>query len=105
MIMIDLVKKTLLTGVGVAALTKEKIEEVARDFVEKGKLSEQEGKALVEDLVTRSDESRAELQRQIEAKVNVVLEKMDLARKSDLDALKAEIQELRQSMEENSSVE
>ncbi len=103
--MIDLVKKTLLTGVGVAALTKEKIEEVARDFVEKGKLSEQEGKALVEDLVTRSDESRAELQRQIEAKVNVVLEKMDLARKSDLDALKAEIQELRQSMEENSSVE
>ncbi len=35
--MIELVKKTLLTGVGVAALTKEKIEEVARDFVEKEK--------------------------------------------------------------------
>lgn len=97
--MIELVKKALLTGVGVAALTKDKIEEVARDFVEKGKLTEQEGKALVEDLVARSDESRAELQRQIEAKVNSVLEKMDLARKSDLDALRDEIQELHQALE------
>ncbi len=95
--MIDLVKKTLLTGVGVAALTKEKIEEVARDFVEKGKLSEQEGKALVDDLMARSDESRKELQRQIEEKVVQLLDKMDLAKKSDLEALKGEVEELKKS--------
>ncbi len=95
--MIDLVKKTLLTGVGVAALTKEKIEEVARDFVEKGKLSEQEGKALVDDLMARSDESRKELQKQIEEKVVQLLDKMDLAKKSDLEALKGEVEELRKS--------
>ena len=93
--MIELVKKTLLTGVGVAALTKEKIEEVARDFVEKGKMTEQEGRDLVNDLVSRSDESRLELQKQIGEKVEMVLEKMDLAKKSEVDALKLEIAELR----------
>lgn len=96
--MIDLVKKTLLTTVGVAALTKEKIEEVAKDFVEKGKMTEKEGKALVDDLLARSEESRAEFQEQVENKVEAILDKMDLVRKSELDALKSEVEELRQSL-------
>ncbi len=97
--MIDLVKKTLLTGVGVAALTKEKIEELARDFVEKGKMSEEEGKALVDDLLARSDESRKELQKQVEEIMATVLDKMDLAKKSDVAALKSEIEELREKID------
>lgn len=97
--MIELVKKTLLTGVGVAALTKEKIEEVAKDFVEKGKMTEQEGRDLVDDLVKRSDESRIELQKLIEGKVQTILEKMDLAKKSEVDALKNEIEELRGALQ------
>lgn len=101
--MIDLLKKTLLTGIGVAALTKEKLEELANDFVEKGKMSEQEGRDLVDDLVTRSEESRAELQNQIEGKVESVLEKMDLAKKSDVDALKIEIEELKQILNKKDS--
>lgn len=101
--MIDLVKKTLLTGVGVAALTKEKIEEVAKDFIEKGKMSEQEGRTLVDDLVARSEESRVELQKQIESKVASVLERMDLAKKSEVDALKVEIEGLKQALTEKES--
>ncbi len=92
--MIDLLKKTFLTGVGVAALTKEKIEELTNDFVEKGKITEQEGKTLVDDLVTRSEESRLEFQKQIEEKVQVILAKMNLAKQSEVDALKAEVAEL-----------
>ncbi len=95
--MIDVVKKMLLTGVGVAALSKEKIEDLARDLAEKGKMTEQEGKALVDQLLTSSDEARQDLQKQIEAKVQVVLEKMDLAKKSEVDALKLEIEELKKA--------
>ena len=97
--MIDLLKKTFLTGVGVAALTKEKIEELAKDFVEKGKITEQEGRALVDDLVTRSEESRLEFQKQIEEKVQAVLAKMNLAKQSEVDALKEEVTELRKALE------
>lgn len=95
--MIELVKKVLLTGVGVAALSKEKIEDLAKDLVEKGKMTEQEGKKLVDQLLSSSEEARQDLQKQIEGKVQAVLEKMDLAKKSDLEALKLEIEELRKA--------
>lgn len=98
--MIELVKKALLTGVGVAALSKEKIEDLAKDFVEKGKLTEQEGKKLVDQLLSSSEEARQDLQKQIEGKVQAVLEKMDLAKKSDLEALKLEIEELRKTADQ-----
>ena len=97
--MIDLLKKTFLTGVGVAALTKEKIEDLANDFVEKGKITEQEGKTLVDDLMARSEESRLEFQKQIEEKVQAVLAKMNLARQSEVDALRGELTELRKDLE------
>jgi polyhydroxyalkanoate synthesis regulator phasin len=96
--MIDLLKKTLLTGVGVAALTKEKIEELAKDFVEKGKISEQEGKAFVDDLIARSDESREAFQNQVEEKVQSVLTKMNLAKQSEVDALKVEVETLQKAL-------
>lgn len=101
--MIDLLKKTLLTGVGVAALTKEKIEELAKDFVEKGKISEQEGKIFVDDLIARSEESRDAFQKQVEKKVQSVLSKMDLARQSEVDALKVEIEILQKALNHQDS--
>ena len=93
--MIELVKKTLLTGIGVAALSKEKIEILAKEVVEKGKLTEQEGREFVDQLLNKSEEAREELQAQIEAKVKAVLEKMDLAKRSEVDALRKEVEELK----------
>lgn len=98
--MIDIVKKVLLTGVGIAAVSKEKIEELAKDLAEKGKMTEKEGKALVDQLLQSSDEARQDLQNQIEAKVQTVLEKMDLAKKSELDALRLEIESLKKAAEQ-----
>ncbi len=94
--MIDLVKKSLLTGLGLASLTKEKVEDVAKAFVEKGKMTEQEGRELVDELLARSEESKEELKKQIEERINAVMEKMNLARQSEVDALKKEIAELRE---------
>lgn len=95
--MIELVKKTLLTGIGVAALSKEKIESLAKEVAEKGKLTEQEGKEFVDQLLNRSEEAREEFQAQIEAKVKAVLEKMDVAKKSEVDALRREVEELKKA--------
>ncbi|MBW2035295.1 MAG: hypothetical protein JRI94_17255 [Deltaproteobacteria bacterium] len=49
----DLIRKVVLTGIGLAALTKEKIEEVVKEVVEKGKLSEKEGKEFIDSLKRR----------------------------------------------------
>lgn len=96
--MIDLVKKSMLTGLGLASLTKDKIEEIVSDFVEKGKMTEQEGRKLAEDLLARSDESREELKAQIEDGVQKALDSMNLAKKSEVEALKKEVEELKKAL-------
>ena len=99
--MIDLVKKAMFTGLGVMSLTKEKVEEIAGEFVAKGKLSEQEGKKLVQDILERSEESKGELKKQIELAVQTTLAKMDIATKSDMEGIKDELAELKESMKQS----
>ncbi len=98
--MIDLVKKAMFTGIGMMSLSKEKVEEIAGEFVEKGKLSEQEGKNLVSDLLKRSEESKGELKKQIEAAVKSTVAKMDIATKTDIEALKSDLAVLRDSLKD-----
>ena len=95
--MIELIKKAMFTGLGVASLTKEKVEEIGRDFIEQGKLSQQEGEKLMEELRARVDESKQEIKKQIENRVEEILKKMNLVRMSDLDELKLQIKELQES--------
>ncbi|THB75414.1 MAG: hypothetical protein D6B25_12125 [Desulfobulbaceae bacterium] len=99
--MIELVKKAMFTGVGMVALTKDKIEEVSREFVDKGKLSEEEGRKLMDELLSRSEESKQVLKEQIEASVKSVLDKMDIPTKSDIQKLQDELTSLRQMIESN----
>ena len=97
--MIDLIKKAVLTGIGVASLTKEKIEEVSKEFIEKGKLSEDEGEKLVADMLKRAEDSRNSLEKQIKKNVDTTLGKMQLVRASDISGLKSEIESLRNEIE------
>jgi len=106
--MIELIKKAMLTGLGAASLTKDKIEEIGRDFIDQGKLSQQEGEKLMDDLRARVDESKEEIRKQIEERVTEILKKMDLARSSELDELKRQIRELqdaRKGKEEHNPVD
>jgi len=97
--MLDLIKKAVFTGIGVASLTKEKIEEIAKDFAEKGKMSEQEGEKFVDDLLKKSEESKQALMKQVEKMVGTAVDSMNLAKVSDIDAVKQELAELRLEVE------
>lgn len=98
--MIDLMKKAVLTGIGIASLTKDKAEELARDLIDKGKMSEQEGEKLVQEMLSRAEESRQSMKNQTETLVQKTIDKMHLARMEDIDLLKKEIEKLRKEIEE-----
>lgn len=60
----DVIEKTLLLALGVAALTKDRVQTVVEEFVHRGQLSAEDGKDLVEKLGARSrGEARATLKR------------------------------------------
>ncbi|HOP46830.1 MAG TPA: phasin family protein [Desulfobacteraceae bacterium] len=89
--MLDLLKKTLMTGVGLAVITKDKIEELVKEIIEKGEISEQEGKELIEKLQKKSDQARKDLEEKIERIVQKTLEKMNIPTKKDITDLEERI--------------
>ncbi len=97
--MFETIKKVAFTGMGVAALTREKVEELAKDLIEKGKLTEKEGEKFVKEMVTRAEESKIALKEQTEKIVTTTLGKVPLAKESDIVELKDEIAKLRTELE------
>lgn len=96
--MIELIKKAVLTGVGVASLTRDKIEDLAKELIIKGKMSEQEGEKLVQEVLARVEESKKTMKTQTETLVQDTIEKMQLVRVEDISQLKTEIAELRKEV-------
>ena len=94
--MFDLIKKTMLTGVGLAAMTRDKVEELAMELIEKGEMTEKEGKELVDEFVRKSEQAREELETKVESIVEKVLEKMNLATKEDITRLEEKIRYIEQ---------
>jgi polyhydroxyalkanoate synthesis regulator phasin len=92
--MSDILKKAFFTGLGVAALSKDKLEEISKDFTEKGNMTEQEGRKFVEELSGYADRARGELEKQADVYVEKALKRTDLVRKSELYELRATVEEL-----------
>lgn len=96
--MLDLVKKTMLTGIGLALLAKDEMEELAREVVEKGKMTEKDGKKFLNDLQERYEEVQGKLEERVEKTVKEFLKKADVVTADELKALKKEIRELKKAI-------
>jgi polyhydroxyalkanoate synthesis regulator phasin len=92
--MVDLIKKALYTGVGLAVLTKEKAEELVKELTQQAKLSEQEGKELFDGLLKQSEQARTDLQTRLDEAVLVVVKRLNLATKDEVANLRAKVEEL-----------
>jgi polyhydroxyalkanoate synthesis regulator phasin len=91
---VDLIKKALYTGVGLAVLTKEKAEELVKDLTQQAKLSEQEGKELFDGLLKQSEQARNDFQAKIDEAVLAVVKRLNLATKDEVTTLTAKVDEL-----------
>ncbi|MCP4757109.1 MAG: hypothetical protein GY866_40110 [Proteobacteria bacterium] len=89
--MIELMKKTLTMSLGLAFVTKEKVEELGRDLIEKGKISGQESKDYIEELLTKSEESSKEIENRITKIVKDTLKKMNIATEDDSAIIAADV--------------
>lgn len=96
--MIEILKKTLLTGLGLAVVTKEKLEELGKELAEEAKLTKQEGEKLVKDLLKRSEDAKKELNSKVEKSVQDVLKKMNLVTRSEVEQLEQRLKALEDAL-------
>jgi polyhydroxyalkanoate synthesis regulator phasin len=96
----DFIKKTMMTGIGFALKTQSEIESLTKDFVEKTKMSEDEGRKFVDEMIDKYNEAKDNMQEQIDKGVKKAMDKVDVARKSDVEDLQKIIDELRKEISE-----
>ncbi len=93
--MLDMLKKTMLTGIGMALKTREEVEEMAKDWTNRQKMSEDEGRKFMDDLMKKYDSSVDNLEDRIEEIVNKILKKANIASKEEVDELRLEIERIK----------
>jgi len=89
--MLELLEKAVLTTIGVAAITQKKAEELVAEMKERYKLSEDEGKSLVDRIQAIAKESREKVKEMAEVEVQKVV---DLVSREEFDRLSKRVQEL-----------
>lgn len=81
--MFEFVKRSMLVGLGLAHMTKEKIAEAAKDLSEKGKLSGEEGRKLYDQMIKESQKARKDVEDKIAAAVDKAMNRLPANRKID----------------------
>ena len=88
--MIDLIKKTMMAGIGLALKTRDEVEDLVKELVKKGNMNEQEGKKFLDELLNRYDEAKVKMEERVEKLVKDFLKKADVVTGDELKALKKE---------------
>lgn len=103
-----MVRKLLYTGVGIVAMTAEKLQESVDEMVGKGKVSKDEGKRIVQEFVDTMETKRDEFEERLKEAADNMTSNMKLpqfATKEDVDALMDRIATLESKLGDDASDE
>ena len=92
--MLELLEKAVMTTIGVAAITQKKAEELAAELKDRCKISEDEGKQLVDRIQGIAKESREKVREMAEVEVRKVVDHLGLISREEFDRLAKRVQEL-----------
>ena len=95
----EFMRKSMLFGIGLATLTREKIEETVDELIKKGEITEKEGKETIDDLVKKSKEVTEELAEKVEKMVSDTLQKLNIPTRDEFLALKEKVEKMESSQE------
>jgi polyhydroxyalkanoate synthesis regulator phasin len=93
--MFDVMKKSMLAGIGLALKTWDEVEEMVQDIQKKSEMSESEGRKFLDEARQRYEDAQGKLEKRVESTVNDLLKKTNLVTADELKELKKEIRELK----------
>ena len=92
--MLELLEKAVMTTIGVAAITRKKTEELVAEMKERFKLSEEEGKQLMDRIQAIANESKEKISEMAEVEIKKVIERLGLVSRAEFDLLSKRVEEL-----------
>ena len=97
--MFEILKKTMLVGLGTATLTKSKIRETLQQLVEQGKITSDEAERMTKELIESGESEINELRGQMREALHSVLKNMNLAQKEDMDKLLSKVDNIEKRLD------
>lgn len=90
----DLFKKFIYTGVGLVSATVDKFQQSVEKLVDDDKLSSEEGKKILDDLVRNTESKREEFETKLKSIIEEVMVKANFATQTQIQELQDRIEEL-----------
>ena len=95
----DLIEKTFLAGMGAAALTKDRLQELVEELVKRGQLSSEEGRDVVDRVMTRSREEARTVLKKADSSLQSAYRDIGLTTKRELEDLDFRLRQLEMRVE------
>ena len=92
--MFEIFKKSLFAGLGLAVVTKTKLESVLEKLVEEGKMSRDEAEKMGQELLDSGEKQWTDFESRLQETVKGFLDNMDISKASDLKKLEKKIKAL-----------
>ena len=98
--MLDIIKKSIYLGLGAATVTKEKIETLIDELVEKGQLTKDDKPKVVQDILDKIEKEEKEIKTKIDDTVTEAMNKIGVVPKSEFDILLKRVEDLEKKIAE-----
>ena len=92
--MFEIFKKSLFAGLGLAVVTKTKLESVLEKLVEEGKMSKDEAEKMGQELLDSGEKQWTDFESRLLETIKGFLDNMDISKASDLKKLEKKMKAL-----------
>lgn len=96
--MIESLKKSLFTAIGLASMTRERIEEAAKKIACEAKMSEAEGKKFVDEVIQKANDAKVGIEKTVAEKVEAVLKKMNVPTRKEICDLEVRLDRIEEAL-------
>ncbi|MCL2688333.1 MAG: phasin family protein [Chitinispirillia bacterium] len=90
----DIIRKSVYAAVGFAMMGVDKVEEAARKITQDAKMSEEEGRRYIDELVSKSRETKKEIENYVGELVASALKKMNIPTQKQIEEMQKRIAKL-----------
>ena len=90
----SLIQKGIYIGLGLAMMSKEQVEKIVEELVEKGEVPVTESKNLVSDIINKGEKQQQVLETKLREKIKEILVELNIASKDDLAQLEERIKKI-----------
>ncbi|MGI5992631.1 MAG: phasin family protein [Methanosarcina sp.] len=93
------VRKLGLIGAGLWAITEDKVNDLVKELVDKGDISKEEGKKVIQDMLEERKKQKIDLEKKISEKIQESISKAEIFTKKDVHELESRIKALEEEIQ------